>query len=185
MRAAIAQPHDFEARLVFFALLAASVLILAAAFAFQLIGGLPPCELCIWQRYPYAVVIGLSGVGIGLARAGVTRRPLALLLALCALTLLTGAGIAAFHVGVEQKWWEGTSACVGQLSGIGNIEDLRARLLAAPVVRCDEPAWSLFGLSMAGYNAALSLVLGIASLVAARRLANRGVPHRAAAQRKP
>lgn len=174
MRTDIADRQDLPARLVFAALLAASVLILGGAFAFQLVGGLQPCELCIWQRYPYAVTIGLAGVGIGLARAGVERRLLVALLALCALTFLVGAGIALFHVGVEHKWWEGTSACVGRLSGAGSLDDLRERLLAAPVVRCDEAAWSLFGISMAGYNGLLSLALAIASLLAARRLATPG-----------
>ena len=178
MRATNTPSQNFESRLVFGALLAASVLILGAAFAFQLIGGLQPCELCIWQRYPYAIAIGLTGVGIGLARAGVSHRILALLLLLCALTFLTGAGIALFHVGVEQKWWQGTSACVAQLSGVTTMEDFRQRLLAAPVVRCDEAAWSLFGLSMAGYNMLLSLALGIASLVAARRLVLRAATRR-------
>jgi disulfide bond formation protein DsbB len=174
MRAITADRQDFSARLVFLALLAASVLILGAAFAFQLIGGLQPCELCIWQRYPYAITIGLTGVGIGLAQVGVERKLLVLLLALCALTFLTGAGIAAFHVGVEQKWWEGTSACVGRLSGAVSVDDLRERLLAAPVVRCDQPAWSLFGITMAGYNFLLSLALGVGSLLAAAKLRTGG-----------
>jgi disulfide bond formation protein DsbB len=170
MRADIAHTQDFEARLVFLAVLAASVLILGSAFAFQLLGGLQPCELCIWQRYPYAITIGLAGIGMGLARAGVERRLLAILLALCGLTFLIGAGIAVFHVGVEQKWWEGTSACVGRLSGAMSADELRQRLLAAPVVRCDEPAWTLFGISMAGYNALLSLALGVASFAFVRKL---------------
>lgn len=178
MRADIADRQDFPARLVFFALLAASVLILGAAFAFQLIGGLRPCELCIWQRYPYAIAIGLTGIGIGLARAGVERRLLILLLVLCGLVFLTGSGIGLFHVGVEQKWWEGTSACVGNLSGAGSLDDLREKLLAAPVVRCDEAAWSLFGISMAGYNVFLSLVLGVASFVFARKLTATPAPNR-------
>lgn len=178
MRAIPTRSQDSEARLMFLGLLAASVLILGAAFAFQLIGGLQPCELCLWQRYPYAVAIGLTGLGIGLARAGVSRRVLALLLLLCALTFLTGAGIALFHVGVEQKWWQGTSACVAQISGVTTMEDFRQRLLAAPVVRCDEVAWSLFGLSMAGYNMLLSLALGLASLIATRRLLRHATPER-------
>jgi disulfide bond formation protein DsbB len=171
MRADIAQPRqDAESHLIFLALLAASAVILGSAFAFQFIGGLQPCELCLWQRYPYAITIGLAGVGIGLSRAGVERRLLAILVALCGLTFLIGAGIAVFHVGVEQKWWEGTSACVGSLTGAASAEDLRQRLLGAPVVRCDAPAWTLFGISMAGYNALLSLALGVASLVFARKL---------------
>ena len=170
MRRDIVHPQDFEARLVFLAVLATSVLILGGAFAFQFLGGLQPCELCLWQRYPYAITIGLAGIGFGLARAGAERRLLAVLLALCGLTLLIGAGIAVFHVGVEQKWWEGTSACVGHLSGATSADELRQRLLAAPVVRCDEPAWTLFGISMAGYNAVLALALGIASFAFARKL---------------
>jgi disulfide bond formation protein DsbB len=170
MRANIAHAQGFDTRLVFLAVLAASVVILGSAFAFQFIGGLAPCELCLLQRYPYAIAIGLAGVGSGLARAGVNRRLLAVLLALCGLTFLVGAGIAVFHVGVEQKWWEGTSACVGNLTGASSAEDLRQRLLAAPVVRCDEPAWTMFGISMAGYNALLSLALGIASLASVRKL---------------
>lgn len=169
MRADIVKPPDFEASLFFLALLAASIVILGAAFVFQA-SGLQPCELCIWQRYPYAAVVGLAGIGVGLARAGVERRLLAILLALCSLTFLVDAGIAVFHVGVEQKWWEGTSACVGHLSGATSADDLRQRLLAAPVVRCDEPAWTMFGISMAGYNAMLALALGIASLGFARKL---------------
>jgi disulfide bond formation protein DsbB len=170
MRATIAYSQGLDARIIFLAVLAASVVILGSAFAFQFIGGLAPCELCLLQRYPYAIAIGLAGVGSGLARAGVDRRVLAALLALCGLTFLVGAGIAVFHVGVEQKWWEGTSACVGNLTGASSAEDLRQRLLAAPVVRCDEPAWTMFGISMAGYNALLSLALGIASLVSIRKL---------------
>ena len=173
MRADIADRQDFSARLIFLALLAASIIILGTAFAFQLIGGLQPCELCILQRYPYAVAIGLTGVGIGLARAGVERRFLVFLLLACALTFAIGGGIGVFHVGVEHKWWEGTSACVGNLTGATSADDLRERLLKAPVVRCDEAAWSLFGISMAGYNVLLSIALAIGSLFAARRLAAR------------
>lgn len=156
-------------RAAFMLLLVASVVILGAALAFQLIGGLRPCELCLWQRYPYAVAIGLSGVGFGLARAGAPRDWLAILLLVLALTFAIGAGIAAFHVGVEQKWWTGTTACVGA-GGAGSLDALREQVLAAPVARCDEPAWSLFGISMAGYNGFLSVALTLLSLRFACRL---------------
>lgn len=168
-----AAPGDAVARFAFVALLAASVAILGAAFAFQWLGGLQPCVLCIWQRYPYAVVVGLAGLGAGLARAGAARPILALLLVACAAALLVNAGIAAFHVGVEQRWWEGTPGCVGQTAGAATVEELRRRLLEAPVVRCDEVAWSLFGISMAGYNFLLSLALAGASLRAARLVSRR------------
>ena len=169
----MSQPHDFKIRLAFFALLVASVAILAAAFAFQLLGGLQPCELCLWQRYPYGLVIGLAGVGLGLTRAGVAQSRLVIILVVCAIVLLIGAGIAAFHVGVEQTWWQGTAACAGNLSATTSIDDLRQKLLAAPVVRCDDIAWSLFGISMAGYNVLMAGALGAGGLIAAWRLAKR------------
>jgi len=155
---------DAFARAAFLGLLIASLAILGGAFAFQFIGGLHPCALCLWQRYPYAVVIGLAGLGAGLARAGVKRPQLAILMGLCALAFVIDAGIAGFHVGVEQKWWEGLATCSGTTTGAASTEELLNRLLAAPVVRCDEIAWSMFGISMAGYNFLLALALGLLSL---------------------
>ena len=139
------RPH-----LLFVALALASAMMLGAAFAFQYIGGLEPCVLCIWQRYPYGAVIVLGLLGAGLAR-GAAPPPGALtaVMGLAALALFTDAAIAGFHVGVEQKWWQGTQACVG-VTGADSIEALRAQLLAQKVVRCDEVAWSLGGISMAG-----------------------------------
>src|SRR5207237_10719321 len=93
------------------------------------------------------------------------------LLAIAALGFLAGAGIAAFHVGVEQHWWAGTAECgaSGPLAG-GSAADLRAKLLAQPVVRCDEVAWSLFGISMAGFNVIVSLALTAFAALGAKRL---------------
>ena len=160
--------------LLFIALATASGLILGAAFAFQYIGGLEPCVLCIWQRYPYGAVIVLGVLGAGLARG--TAPPtgaLAAVMGLAALALLTDAAIAGFHVGVEQKWWQGTQACVGA-TGADSIEALRAQLLAQKVVRCDEVAWSLGGISMAGYNMAAALALGTVAGLAGLRMARSG-----------
>jgi disulfide bond formation protein DsbB len=157
--------------LLFVALAAASGLMLGAAFAFQYIGGLDPCVLCIWQRYPYGVVIVLGLTGTGLARgAAPPEGVLIAVMGLVALTLFTDAAIAGFHVGVEQKWWQGTSACVGAV-GADSIEALRAQLLAQKVVRCDEIAWSLAGISMAGYNMAAALGLSIVAGLGAARMA--------------
>ena len=82
---------------------------------------------------------------------------------------LVGAGIALFHVGVEQHWWQGTAECGSTLPPAATIDELRARLLAQPVVRCDEVAWSLFGISMAGYNVILSLLIAAFAVAAALR----------------
>lgn len=140
---------------------AVGVFALGAAFAFQYIGGLAPCILCIWQRYPYGAAIALGAVAVLLA-----GRPRAVraLIALAGLVLLADAAIAAFHVGVEQKWWEGTAECGGNLGTGLSADDLKAQLLAAPVVRCDEVPWSLFGISMAGYNFLLAMLSGLAAL---------------------
>src|SRR5690606_26210528 len=109
---------------------------------------------CVYQRWPYVATIALGLAGFALAR----RHPAAarIALGLAGLTFLVGGGIAGFHVGVEQGWWQGTSGCGAPASGTGGgamtLEQLRAQVLAAPVVRCDEVPWSLLGISMAGYN---------------------------------
>jgi disulfide bond formation protein DsbB len=138
---------------------AGSAALLAAAFAFQHLGGLAPCTLCVWQRWPHVVAVA---AGAAAASAGErARRPMA---ALAALALLAGAGIAGFHVGVEQGWWEGPGACAGAGGAIGamSVDDLLAQIQSAPVVRCDEVAWSFGGLSMAAWNGLASL--GLAAL---------------------
>jgi disulfide bond formation protein DsbB len=144
----------------------ASAAVLAAAFGFQHLGGLDPCELCIWQRYPYGGTIAAAVLAL-IAPPG---RAQAALLGLAAALFLAGAGIAAFHVGVEQHWWEGTAACGGAApagaGGLGALLDSLDR----PPARCDEVAWSLFGISMAGYNFLISLALAAFSIWAARRL---------------
>ncbi|MFM7345443.1 MAG: disulfide bond formation protein B [Tagaea sp.] len=141
---------------------AAGAAILGAALAFQYLGGLAPCELCYWQRYPFWVAIP-AGVAAACLPAA---RPY--LLALAGVALAIGAGVAVFHVGVEQQWWQGTQAC-GARGPAASIEELRARLLGAPVVRCDAPQWALFGVTMAGYNVALSGGLALFALIGARR----------------
>jgi disulfide bond formation protein DsbB len=144
----------------------ASVAILLTAFAFQHIGGLQPCILCWWQRYPYVVTIVVALGAVVLAPQRPT--PAALLLGLCGLVFLVGAGIALFHVGVEQHWWQGTAECGANFGPAGSIEELRRRLEGQAMVRCDEIAWSLFGISMAGYNFLLSLGLAAFALASAR-----------------
>ena len=127
--------------------------------------------LCIWQRWPYAVVIVLAILVLTVA----ARRPgfRAALLALCGVALLFGGGVAVFHVGVEQHWWTGTPGC-GVPATANSIDALRAQIMAAPVVRCDQVAWSLFGISMAGYNILISLALAAVAFVSARRAIGSG-----------
>ncbi|MFZ0693730.1 MAG: disulfide bond formation protein B [Alphaproteobacteria bacterium] len=161
----IADPR-FPAALV----LAASIAVLGGAFAFQYIGGLQPCVLCIYQRYPYAVTIAFSLAAFLTARQNPQQSQM--LLYICALAFVIGAGIAVFHVGVEQHWWRGTDECGALSTGAKTLEEMETMLKKTPVVRCDQPQWSLFGISMAGYNVLISLALA-AFCIYAPRLKNR------------
>ena len=147
-------------------ILAASVAVLGAALAFQYWGGLAPCELCLYQRYPYGATIALSLVALVLPEG----RPRAYALLACGLAFAIGCGIAIFHVGVEHHWWQGTAACTGNidLSGTMSLQELEQRIMSTPVARCDRIAWSLFGVSMAGYNALVSFALSVFALDCAR-----------------
>jgi disulfide bond formation protein DsbB len=144
----------------------ASLAALVIAFASQYWGGLQPCPLCIYQRWPYGVAAALGIVGMILAgRPGVLRA----ILLLAALAFFVDAGIAAFHVGVEQHWWAGTAECGSTLDLNASPEDLKNQLLNQPVVRCDQPAWQMFGISMAGYNFLYAALCGLATLWFAAR----------------
>ncbi|MDP6587863.1 MAG: disulfide bond formation protein B [Alphaproteobacteria bacterium] len=146
------------------ALTAVSAAVLLTAFLMEHFAGHFPCELCWYQRYAHMATFALALPALVLNRHANISAPL---LAAAALAILIGAAIAAYHVGVEQSWYE--SACATRIVG-DTIEELRASLLAAPLVRCDEVLWSLWGISMAGWNAMLSLVLGGGALYAAYRM---------------
>lgn len=137
-----------------------SAALLLGAFAFQHLGGMAPCKLCLWQRWPHG-----AAVLIGLAALWLPGRALPLLGALAALTT---AGIGAYHAGVERGWWEGPTSCSGgPVTGL-SPQELMDQILAAPLVRCDEIPWEMLGLSMAGWNALASLALAALWLAAAR-----------------
>lgn len=143
----------------------AGAAMLAGAFAFQYIGDMHPCVLCIYQRWPHGLAIPI-GIAAWVLRDHAAGPWLAIL---AGLVLLTGAAIAGFHVGVEYKWWEGTSSC-GSTEQPDNLKDLMKMLEAQPIVRCDEVPWSMFGISMAGYNFLISIGLGLAGLYSGLRL---------------
>ncbi|TFL18179.1 disulfide bond formation protein B [Jannaschia formosa] len=136
--------------------------LLGGAFLFQTFG-YAPCAMCLWQRWPHAAAI-LLGV---LALSGVAPRITA---ALAGIAALTTSGIGVFHAGVEQDWWEGPSSCSGggDLSGFSGA-DLLSTDIADTVVMCDEIVWQFLGLSMAGWNAVLSLGLALVWAGAAAR----------------
>lgn len=140
-----------------------SAAMLLTVYLMQHIGGLEPCPLCVTQRYPHFVAGGLALAAIALRgwpRAGLTL--------LSGLALLATVGYATFHVGVEQEWFE--SSCASGLSIKGSLDNLRALLEAAPIVRCDEIPWSLFGISLAGWNAIASLALALFALYSGTRM---------------
>ncbi len=151
------------APLLIAAISAAAVLI---ALASQAWGGLQPCVLCIWQRWAHGAVIALALIALGAALYG-ARRGAAWFTFVAGAAAIVGTGIALYHVGVEQQWWPGTSGCgAGALSGAGGLEALRQQIESAPIVRCSDVPWSLFGISMAGYNAILSAALALFALAA-------------------
>jgi disulfide bond formation protein DsbB len=164
-RAVLARP-----RLLPVVALLASGALLGGAWAFQLGGGLAPCELCHWQRYPHYAALALALLLLPLGR-GAPGRLLGLFALLFGLAWLASAGVGVFHVGVEQHWWKGLEACgAGGIDGTLSIEALKAQILAAPVIRCDEVPWSLFGISLAGYNALISGGLAVLAALTAARL---------------
>ncbi len=144
---------------VLFGVAAVSILALAAAFASEAFLGLEPCKLCIYQRWPYALVAVFSLGGIALSDK-FRRAPLWILLAdACAFAI--NSGIALYHSGVERHWWK--SALDGCLVPNMSAEpqSFLENILSAPAGRCDEIPWAdpLLGLSMANYNVAMGLAL--------------------------
>ena len=141
--------------------MAGSLAVLAGAFAFQYIGGLAPCHLCLLQRWPHA-----AAVAIGLLALAVPGRLLPLAGAAAALTT---AAIGMYHTGVERLWWAGPTSCsAGSIAGLDVKDLLDPSIVVAPVVRCDEVAWQMLGLSMASWNVVVSLGLALIWLLAAR-----------------
>jgi disulfide bond formation protein DsbB len=136
--------------------LAASIAVLGTALLSQYWGGLVPCELCLLQRWPWRIAIVVGAIAV-LGGDRLTQSHVALVLAL---VFFIGAGLAIYHVGVEQHWFAGPSGCTATVgAGAQTIEELRRQLLAAPVVMCDQVQWSLFRVSLAGWNFIASLVM--------------------------
>lgn len=141
---------------------AGSLALVLGAFAFQYVGGLAPCVLCWYQRYPH-----MAAVVIGALALAIPGRALPILGALAA---LTSAAIGVFHVGVEQKWWEGLATCtVNTMEGLSGADLLNTNITVGAPAACDKIAWAMWGLSMPAWNAILSLVLVGFWIAAARR----------------
>ena len=149
--------------------LLASAGMLAIAHAFQTFGGLAPCELCLHQREGYWAAAAVAAVFMVVVRTAGGPRWRAFSCWLLAAIFLGEAALAAYHAGVELKYWPGPQACTG--AGLVTAGDM-ANLLKGVVQkapRCDEPAWTFAGLSMAGWNALAALGLTVLSVLAALR----------------
>jgi disulfide bond formation protein DsbB len=139
-----------------------SAALLAGAFAFQHLGGLAPCALCLWQRWPHAAAVAIGALALATGWRG--------LAVLGALAALATAATGGFHAGVEQGWWEGLATCtVGSIQGISTADLLNPAADVPVPPRCDEIPWQMLGISMAGWNMLVSLGLGGVWLAAARK----------------
>ncbi len=161
------------AALAIFALGAATIL---GAWYFQYVLKLQPCPLCLEERLPYHIVIPLS---LLMAIAAFVRAPRALIIvgfAAIMATALCGAALAAYHAGVEWRWWLGPTDCTGPMTDFLAKGPLLNQLQSVHVVRCDEAAWRFLGLSLAGYNVLISLAL--AAIAAFGLFARKRAPQR-------
>nr|WP_246557534.1 disulfide bond formation protein B [Bradyrhizobium liaoningense] len=132
---------------------------IAGAWFFQLVLEILPCPLCLEQRYAYYLAIPLGALTAVAARTGAARPLLLAGLAILALATLANAGLGAYHSGVEWGFWQGPTECSGPVVNLGNAGDLFSRLDTVKVVRCDEVQWRFLGLSLAGYNVLISLLM--------------------------
>ena len=139
--------------------LSGSSVLMAGALLFQYVGDMTPCKMCYWQRYPHIGAIVLALI--------LLLRPLPYFAWLGSFLMLMTAGIGGYHSGVEQGWWEGPKSCTSASIENMSTDDLLEQIMTSPVVRCDDIAWSLVGLSMASWNMLLSLILAFVWLKAA------------------
>jgi len=142
---------------------AGSAALLLAAVGSQLFAGLIPCELCIYQRWPHGAAVLIGGLAL---LSGGRALPL-----LGALAAATSGGIGVYQTGLERDWWTGVTACTSGPVGGLSADDLMNRIMAAPLVHCDEVQWQFLSLSLASWNAVISFALALIWLTAAMRRA--------------
>jgi disulfide bond formation protein DsbB len=147
---------------------------LAGAWFFQLVLDIRPCPLCLEQRYAYYLAVPLALLVAFVAARGAPRPLLLAGFALLLLASLANAWLGGYHAGVEWKFWPGPTDCSGPVVDLGSAGTLLQRLDTVKVIRCDEVQWRFLGLSLAGYNVLISLLMAILALwgtVAAKRSA--------------
>jgi disulfide bond formation protein DsbB len=158
----LANPAQARANPALTAALAVTVIAaatLAGAWFFQLVLDIQPCPLCLEQRYAYYLAVPLGAL-VALAAARDAPRGVVMAgLALLALATLANAGLGSYHAGVEWGFWKGPTECTGPLVDLGKAGNLLQRLDTVKVIRCDEVQWRFLGLSLAGYNVLISLLM--------------------------
>jgi disulfide bond formation protein DsbB len=127
--------------------------LLAGALGSQYIGGLYPCEMCHWQRWPHYAAVVVAALAFA-TPPGLRR----LLVILAALLIAISGAIGVFHAGVEYGWWAGITPCTSTVVPGKSMQETLSEIMRAPMVRCDVPQWTLAGISLAGWNAIVSLV---------------------------
>ncbi len=142
-----------------FAVFVLSGATILGAWYFQLVVKLPPCPLCLEERIPYYVVIPLSLLTATAALVRTPRKLIAVGLVAIIAAMLYSAALGAYHAGVEWRFWPGPTDCSGPVTDFTKKGSLLDQLQSVQVVRCDEAAWRLFGISLAGYNVLISLAL--------------------------
>ncbi len=148
-------------------ILLAATGVLGGALLFEHVGGLAPCVLCLWERWPWWIAAAIT---IPVLLLAPVRRALGPALpALFALIFAGSFALAAYHVAVEQHWIAGPATCSAPLSGARSFADFQNMVVNRPVVRCDEVPWALFGVSLAGFNALFSALIAILALRTMRR----------------
>jgi disulfide bond formation protein DsbB len=153
---------------------AGSAAVIVGAWFFQYVLTVQPCPLCLEQRkFHYAAIALASGAAIAAARHA-PRRLIAGVLVLAGFVLLFGAAVAIYHSGVEWKWWPGPQDCTGSIASFGTAGSLLDQMQKTSIVRCDEVGFRFLGLSLAGYNAILSTLLGVAAVRAGVKEFTRG-----------
>lgn len=146
------------------AIAAIAALTLAGAWFFQLVLDIRPCPLCLEQRYAYYLAVPL---GVLVAWAAAKHAPRAVTiagLAILALAALYNAGLGGYHAGVEWGFWQGPTECTGPVLDLGKAGSLFDNLDKVKVIRCDEVQWRFLGLSLAGYNVLISLLIAVLAI---------------------
>lgn len=135
--------------------------LMAGALGSQYLGGLYPCEMCHWQRWPHYAAIFVALLSFFMPNRLVSMA----LIGMAALLVATSGAIGVFHAGVEYKWWDGITPCaVGAGAGMSGMDIIDA-IQKKPLISCDIPQWELFGISLAGFNAIISLTGAVAAFV--------------------